>query len=99
VEAGGGQASESNRQPGLARLNTSLAHVYEVVSAADAAPTTQALAASEQLQQSLSEALSRWNQLKAAVTSLNQQLQSVGASIDLNKPTPPSEDGGGEDEP
>ena len=85
----------------LARLNGSLAHVYDAVSLADAAPTDQAAAAADQLQQALHAALARWEQTKSTVTTLNQQLQGSGLPIiDLNRPAPPQpEDEGGGDEP
>ena len=75
--------------------------MYEVVSLADAAPTTQAVAAADQLEKTLAAAISRWNEVKNNVASLNQQLRSGGLTpIDLKKPAPgrPDDEGGG-DEP
>jgi TolA-binding protein len=102
VEGGGARRPNATgpEAQGLARLNSNLAHVYEVVSAADAAPTTQAVAAADQLNQALSATLSRWNEVKNAIPALDQQLKSAGLSaIDLNKPAPVTEGGGEEDEP
>jgi hypothetical protein len=92
----GGQSSQS-----LARLNGDLSHLYEVAGLADAAPTTQTVAAAEKVQQSLSAALARWNEVKGGVAPLNQQLQSAGLpTIDLTRPAPPQpEDDAGGDEP
>jgi hypothetical protein len=99
---GGFGASLSGQQAqSLARLNAALAHVYDVLGAADAAPTAQAVDAANQVQQNLSATLSRWNEVKNGVGSLNQQLQAAGLpAIDLNKPAPaPAEEDSGEDEP
>ncbi|MBV9437561.1 MAG: glycoside hydrolase [Acidobacteria bacterium] len=73
----------------LRRLNGALVHVYGIVSMADASPTAQAAAAANQVEQALQSALSKWEQLKSSVVSLNQQLQPVGLPvIDLNRPAP-----------
>jgi len=102
IEGGGARRPNSAgpQAQGLAHLNSNLAHVYEVVSAADAAPTTQAVAATDQLQQSLSATLARWNDVKKAIPAVDQQLKSAGLpGIDLNKPAPAAEGGGEQDEP
>lgn len=99
---GGFGASLSGPQAqSLSRLNAAVTHVYDVVGAADTAPTTQAVDAANQLQQNLSATLSRWNDVKNGVGALNQQLQAAGLpAIDLNKPAPvPSAEDSGEDEP
>jgi len=85
----------------LTRLNSALAHVYEVVSLADAAPTTQAAAAADQLEKALAAAISRWNEVKNGIAPLNKQLQAARLpAIDLKKPAPSQpEDEGGGDEP
>lgn len=103
IEGGGGGfggGPSGAQAPSLTRLNAALTHVYDVVSAADAAPTTQALAAASQLQRSLSTTLARWSELKGSIGALNQQLKGAGLPpIDLSKPAPVEENGGGEDEP
>ena len=103
LEGGDGGPNLGGTAPpqGLARLNGNLAHVYDAVSLADAAPADQAAAAADQLQQALHAALARWEQTKSTVTTLNQQLQGSGLPIiDLNRPAPPQpEDEGGGDEP
>jgi hypothetical protein len=97
VRGGFGGGSQSS---GLARLNGSLAHVYEIVSAADAAPTTQAVAAADQLQHDLAISLSRWEEVKRGVDPLNQKLQSAGLpAIDLRKTVPSESEPAEEDEP
>jgi hypothetical protein len=104
VEGSGGGFGAGMNGPqaqSLTRLNSALAHVYDVVGAADAAPTTQAVAAADRLQQSLTAALSRWNEVKSGITSLNQQLQPAGLpAIDVTRPVPaPIEEEGEGDEP
>src|SRR5437868_6826864 len=104
LEAGGGGFGANLSGPqaqSLTRLNSALAHVYEVVSVADAAPTTQAVAAADKVEKALAAAIARWNEVKAEITSVNRQLQSGGLpAIDLKKPAPaPPEDEGGGDEP
>jgi len=104
LEGGGGgfgAAMSGPQAQSLSRLNASLAHVYEVVEAADAAPTTQAGETASQLQQNLSATLSRWNEVKNSVIALNQQLQGAGLpAIDLNRPAPTrAEESGQGDEP
>jgi hypothetical protein len=104
LEGGGGgfgAGLSGSQAQSLARLNGTLAHLFEVVGLADAAPTTQAVAAADKVQQSLTASLNRWNQVKGGITTLNQQLQSSGLpTIDLQRPAPPQpEDDGGGDEP
>ncbi|HKR31094.1 MAG TPA: hypothetical protein VJT08_11480, partial [Terriglobales bacterium] len=99
---GGFGASMSGPQAqSLSRLNGSLAHLYEVVGLADAAPTTQAVAATNTVQQSLTATLNRWNEVKGGLSALNQELQGSGLpTIDLHRPAPPqAEDDSGGDEP
>jgi hypothetical protein len=98
---GSGGAATGPQTQSLARLNGSLAHVYDVVGLADAAPTVQAIAAADQLQQALRAALARWEQTKKTIANVNQQLQGSGLpTIDLDRPAPPQpEDEGEGDEP
>lgn len=99
---GGFGASLSGPQAqSLSRLNAALGHLYDVVGAADAAPTTQAVAAANQTQQNLAATLARWNDVKNGVPALNQQLQAAGLpAIDFNRPAPAAaEEEGGGDEP
>jgi capsule polysaccharide export protein KpsE/RkpR len=88
--AGGFGAGRGGPQAqSLARLNGGLARVYDVVSLADSAPTTQAVAAADQLQQALAAAISRWTEVQKGIGSLNQQLQGAGLpTIDLRRPAP-----------
>lgn len=60
----------------LSALNDELARVLEIIQGSDNGPTTQAIAAVEDLQKSLQEQLSIWNQLKTEeLDHLNQQLR------------------------
>jgi hypothetical protein len=104
VEGSGGGFGASFAGPqaqSLRRLNGGLVHVYDIVSMADAAPTTQAVAAADQLEQALKAPLLKWEEVKNGIGPLNQQLQAAGLpTIDLNRPAPiPAADGGEGDEP
>lgn len=68
-----------NREPGLAGLATGFMTIMNIVDAADAMPTTQALAATADLQRSLQQLLVQWNDVKTKdVKRLNEQLQKSG---------------------
>jgi photosystem II stability/assembly factor-like uncharacterized protein len=71
---------------GLARLNGGLANLLAAVDSADAAPTTQAVAMFDQVEQALEEQLEQWSQLrKTDLQALNQELKQAGtAVIDLD---------------
>ncbi|MEK6302117.1 MAG: glycoside hydrolase [Acidobacteriota bacterium] len=72
---GGGGSSE----PSLSQVSGDLLGLMRLVEGADVTPTTQAVAASEQLQQTLSGLLSRWRELKDKdVKALNEQLAKAG---------------------
>ncbi|HVG31138.1 MAG TPA: hypothetical protein VM864_15615 [Pyrinomonadaceae bacterium] len=65
---GGGQAPGTGAAAGganFAQLNSSFESLLELLQSADAQPTTQAVAASAELQRRLAEALSRWNEIKS----------------------------------
>ncbi|MFN7946285.1 MAG: glycoside hydrolase [Blastocatellia bacterium] len=69
----------SSREPGLAGLSFNFLSLMNLVEGADVAPTTQALAASDELQQKLTEQMTRWSEIKnSEVKSLNQQLRQSG---------------------
>jgi hypothetical protein len=54
------------------------AAILQLVEGADAAPTTQAIAAAEQAEHTLSELLATWSRLKSQdLTALNQQLRQA----------------------
>ena len=104
VEGSGGGFGASLSGPqaqSLRRLNGALVHVYDIVAMADAAPTTQAASAADQLQQSLKAALLKWAEVKNGIGPLNQELQSGGLpTVDIRRPAPVISDDGGEgDEP
>jgi hypothetical protein len=73
----------SGIQPGadgesLTRLVGEFAGILQLVDGADAAPTTQAVAAAEQLERTLSELLATWSRLKSQdLPALNQQLRQA----------------------
>ncbi len=77
----------SSREPGLAGLSFNLLSLMNLVEGADVAPTAQAVAASEELQRTLTELLSRWNEVKTRdVKALNDQLRQAGlTTIDFKK--------------
>ncbi|HST51483.1 MAG TPA: hypothetical protein VLJ61_05675 [Pyrinomonadaceae bacterium] len=81
-EGGGGRGARGAAlptTPNLEQIHVSLAGLLEVLQSADAAPTTQGVAASEQLQTQLRAALSNWEALKRTdVKSLNEQLRVAG---------------------
>jgi photosystem II stability/assembly factor-like uncharacterized protein len=75
---GGGGRGAPTGEVSLSRVNGELTTLLHLADAADAAPTTQALAASERLQKALSEVLERWKDLKTReITSLNEQLKEA----------------------
>jgi photosystem II stability/assembly factor-like uncharacterized protein len=64
----GGGAQTAGAAPGganFAQLNSSFESLLELLQSADAQPTTQAVAASAELQRRLAEALARWNEIKS----------------------------------
>jgi hypothetical protein len=66
----------------LSLLNDELAHVLEIIQGSDNRPTTQAIAAVEDLQRSLQEQLSTWNQLKTEeLNRLNRELRRAHAPV------------------
>jgi photosystem II stability/assembly factor-like uncharacterized protein len=66
----------------LTEVNASLASLLDLLQSADAAPTTQAVAASAELQRKLAELLSRWDEIKSKdVPALNEQLRGAGLPI------------------
>jgi photosystem II stability/assembly factor-like uncharacterized protein len=68
--------------PSLNQVHSSLATLLEALQQADAAPTTQATAASVELQRRLREALSVWGELKGKdVESVNAQLRGAGLPL------------------
>ncbi|HEX8161237.1 MAG TPA: hypothetical protein VF538_05160 [Pyrinomonadaceae bacterium] len=62
-EGGGGQGAAAGGA-NFAQLNSSFESLLELLQSADAQPTTQAVAASAELQRRLAEALSLWNGIK-----------------------------------
>ena len=81
--------SEGPHEESLSRLNGDLAELLGVLQGSDATPTTQAVAAVGDLQQSLKKQLAHWQNLKTNdLTTLNQQLrQSNGPQLTLPRLT------------
>ena len=76
LETGSGPAPA---QTNLSQLHTRLASLLEVLQQSDAAPTTQAVAASADFQRQLRELMNAWQQLKTKdVEAVNAQLRSAG---------------------
>jgi photosystem II stability/assembly factor-like uncharacterized protein len=83
----GGVQSQS-----LASLNAGLAHIFEVVQGADAAPSTQTVRAATEIREGLAAILTRWNEVKKSSTAVSEQMQSAGLpAIDLNRAAPENE--------
>lgn len=71
----------SSREPGLAGLATNLLAVMNNAQAADMAPTTQLVAAAQDLQKALGEQLRRWAALQEReLKTLNDELRKAGLS-------------------
>jgi hypothetical protein len=82
LEGDGGQrgpaAATGSGPPGLSQIHASLATLLDVLQQADATPTTQAVAASQDLQQKLRALMSGWTDLKSRdVQALNAQLRAA----------------------
>jgi photosystem II stability/assembly factor-like uncharacterized protein len=89
----GGSGEADARAPGapgelgdpgmdLTTLNGTFELLLEMFQGADAAPTTQALAASADLRHKLADALGRWNAVKTKdVEGLNQQLRQANLPV------------------
>jgi hypothetical protein len=79
LEGGAGAAGVTPAPPDFNQLHASFATLYGVLQQADAAPTTQAVAAAADLQRRLREVLPVWNDLKTKdVESFNAQLRAAG---------------------
>ena len=64
---------------GFARINTAFYNLLSIVDSADVAPTTQAVAMTEQVKQALSEQLKSWDTLRSAdLSKLNGELKRRG---------------------
>ena len=75
----------SNREPGLAGLSNGFLSLMNLVEGADVMPTTQAIAAADELQRSLNEVLTRWAEIKSKdVKTLNDQLRQAGLPVVTN---------------
>ena len=75
-------------QKTLTALNGELARVLEIIQGSDHGPTTQTIAAVEDLQRSLQEQLSIWNRLKTEeLNRVNQQLREAHVPV-IALPTP-----------
>ena len=98
-----GVPSSGKPSENLSTLNQHFAAILAVADSADAAPTTQATAAYQDLEQSESTLRRRWSALRERdIADLNKHLTKVGlALIDPKKPLPEELGGAsdGDDEP
>jgi photosystem II stability/assembly factor-like uncharacterized protein len=75
---GGGRFVPAGGEGSLTRLNFQLLSLMALVEGADATPTTQAVAASEEVRRALAAALERWAALKGRdLKALNDQLDKA----------------------
>ena len=75
---GAGRAGGSGGEPSLARLATEFNTIMGIAEGADAAPTTQAVAAYNQTRKSLDDLLARWSEIKTReVSDLNEKLRQA----------------------
>ncbi len=78
IDAFGG----SSREPGFTGLSVNFLGLMNLVEGADVAPTTQAIAASNELQKSLNALLVRWEEIKTKdVKTLNDELRKAGKPV------------------
>jgi photosystem II stability/assembly factor-like uncharacterized protein len=82
IESGGAggaaPANNANASKNLARANSAMRSLLDLLQEADAQPTTQAVAASAEWQRTLEEVLARWVELKSKdVASVNAQLRAA----------------------
>lgn len=76
--AGGAARAEAMS---FTRLSAAMTSLLDLLDAADVAPTTQTVAASDDLQRRLTETLARWNEIKNNdVKKLNDELHQVNLS-------------------
>jgi photosystem II stability/assembly factor-like uncharacterized protein len=79
LEDGSGPPAPAAAAPDLGRVTGELAQLYGTVQGADAAPTSQVLAAAAQRLASLDAALGRWRMLQGdRVRRLNERLRGAG---------------------
>jgi photosystem II stability/assembly factor-like uncharacterized protein len=94
----------SGKQPeNFSTLNQHFSALLTIVDSADAAPTTQATAVYQELEEALDKLIGRWRKsLQTDIPAVNAALKKAGlAPVDPNKPpeTAPSAESGDDDEP
>jgi hypothetical protein len=79
TERGRGERfADGPREPSLARLAEEMQRLLDVLQRADAAPTTQAVAACEETQKSLRGLLARWGEITGQeLKALNERLRQA----------------------
>jgi hypothetical protein len=84
----GGRYPNSPEGRSLTRLNGGFAGILNSLDSADAAPTTHQVAMYEDLQKSLQQQLSAWEQIKSSdLAALNEELKKAGLPIiNLSRP-------------
>jgi hypothetical protein len=86
---GGGGAGGASSEPTLSRVSGELLGLMVLVEGADVTPTTQAVAASAQVQRTLAGVLSRWIEMKVReVKTLNEQLTKAGFQFSRSETGP-----------
>ncbi len=76
--ARGGPPAAGGSEPSFARLAGEFLTVMEISEGADAQPTTQTVAAFEQLQKTLANLLAQWNEMKSKdVNDVNEKLRAA----------------------
>ncbi len=79
---GGGGVSGGSSEASLSRVRGELLGLMGFVEGADVMPTTQAVAASQQVQHTLEQVLARWSEIKDKdVKLLNEQLAKAGLTV------------------
>jgi photosystem II stability/assembly factor-like uncharacterized protein len=74
----GSRRADRAAEPTLSRLNGDLGSLLEVLEEADVTPTTQAVAAANQLQQALTLLMTRWRDIQSKdLPALNDQLRQA----------------------
>jgi photosystem II stability/assembly factor-like uncharacterized protein len=79
---GFGRGAGASGEASLARLNGQLSSLLALVEGADATPTTQAVAAAEEVQRALTALLERWSALKDRdLKALNERLRQANLPV------------------
>jgi photosystem II stability/assembly factor-like uncharacterized protein len=97
-----GLPSNGKQPENFSTLNQHFGTILAVADSADAAPTTQATAVYQELQEALEHLSGRWKKMQADIAAVNDALKKAGlAEVDPSKPLEirPSAEAGDDDEP